>query len=250
MTEDNQQQVTPDAPKFGSGDQPTTPSFGQEDIEKMLKQNASAQDHIKELEGETKGYRQQINDLRDELAKSKSIDDLLEGMQQENQPGPTAPQFDEQQLLSKLKEEVFRDLSAVQQESLEDQNWVNSKAQAEQKYGTGYASYVDAKALELDVPVEQMEQYARTSPKVFMELLSGSGTSTPSPTQGTQSQPMNIDADIEARFHKVATLRLDKRTPEGRQANDTWNDPEFQKQYRQHIMDKAKTKGSSFGNQI
>jgi len=250
MTDDNQNQVTPDNQSLFSDDNQDKgePSFSQEDISKILKQNANAQEHIKNLETETAQFRSQIRELQEELQKAKSIDDLLDGLQQPNDtPGTTSPQIDETQLLNKLKEEVFRDLSAAQQQALEEQNAAEAVRAAQEKFGDGYKSYVQQRAQELDLSLEQIENYARTSPKVFMELLGTPKGQTPSPTTGSLSAPIDSDADIEAKYRRISTLRL-MNTPEGIEARRTWENPEFQAQYRRHILEKASEKGSTFGN--
>ncbi len=50
-------------------------------------------------------------------------------------------------------------------------------------------------------------------------------------------------------FIKISTLRL-RNTPEGREAKRQWEDPDFQRRYRMWVLNRAKTNGSSFGNNI
>ena len=219
-------------------------TLSQDEIQKIVKQNLNAQEHIKRLESETKQYREQLSELQNELSKSRTIDELLEGIQQQNEtPGPTAPQINKDELLNELKAEVFRDLSAAQQAALEEQNAAEAVRAAQERYGEGYKSYVQERATDLGVSLEQMEQYAKTSPKVFMELLGGQKVQTPTPTMGNQTLPPNQDTDIEATYKKVATLRL-MNTPEGIEARRLWESNEFQAKYRQHILDKAEKQGS------
>jgi outer membrane murein-binding lipoprotein Lpp len=253
MTGENQAPVTPDqgTPQFGSdnGTNAAGGSFGTDDVQKILSQNRHAQDHIKTLESETAAMRAELQALRDELAKAKSIDDLLATMQQTNEPGPTAPTLDQEQLLTRLKSEVFRDLSVAQQQSLELQNWNESVSTLRQRHGDGYAKYVDQRAAELGIPVPKMEELAKTSPKAFLELVSPGKTGTAAPTTGSYTQPVNADKEAESMFIKISTLRL-RNTPEGREAKRQWDDPDFQRRYRLWVLNRAKTNGSSFGNNI
>ena len=249
---DQDTQVTPDG-LFSSEDSSKSDNItlSQDEIQKIVKQNLNAQEHIKNLESETKQYREQLSELQNELTKSRTIDELLESIQQQNTdtPGPTAPQINKEELLNELKAEVFRDLSAAQQSALEEQNAAEAVRAAEELYGEGYKSYVQQKAADLGVSLEQMEQYAKTSPKVFMELLGGQKSQTPTPTIGNQTLPPSNDSDIEARYKRVSTLRL-MNTPEGIEARRLWESDEFQSQYRRHVLEKAQKEGSDFRNQI
>lgn len=254
MTGDHQTPVTPDsAAKFGADRVPDTKAtlFGEEDITKILNQNRHAQDHIKTLETETATMRAELQRMQEELARSKSIDDLLATMQQQNtnEPGTTSPQLDQAELLNTLKDEVFKDLSLAQQRSLEMENWNKSVNALREQHGDGYASYVDRRAMELDIPVAKMEELAKTSPKAFIELVSPGTKRTPTPTMSGQSVPLNQDATLDAMFSRIQKLRQ-MNTPEGREAKAQWEDPGFQKQYRQYILEKAKKAGSTYGNNI
>lgn len=257
MTDDNRSPVTPDegTPKFGTdkGTTEGTPSFGKDDIEKVLSQSRHAQDHIKTLETETATLRTELRVLQEEVAKSRSIDDLIAAMQQDqgtNSTGPKAPQLDQQELLTKLKQEVFRDLSTSQQQALEQKNWQQSISVLKERFGDKFGHQVDKRAEELGMPIEQMEIMAKTSPAAFIELVAGVKTTrTPAPTMGSQSAPYNSEADIEVMYARVIRLKT-SNSPEGKEARKTWGDPEFQKQYRAHILSKAKKAGSSYGNMI
>jgi hypothetical protein len=255
MTGDNQNTGdtgTTNQAKFGS-DQGTTQggSFSSEDIARIVKQNAFAQDHIKTLESETAAMRAELQRAQEELAKARSIDDLLDAMRQQesNQPGTTSPQIDQQELLNKLKTEVFSELTAAQQQAAEMQNWNTSIGMLKERHGDGFAVYVDQRAAELGIPVTKLEELAKTSPNAFMELVSPNKTRTAAPTTGSQYVPANADAETEAYFTKISTLRF-RNTPEGNDAKRVWADPDFQSRYRMHILEKAKKSGSTFGNTI
>lgn len=257
MTGENQNTGDPGttAAKFGSSDQGTSGSqgtFSAEDLAKIMNQNKHAQDHIKTLESETANMRAELQKLQEELARSRSIDDILAAMQQQdtNQPGSTAPQLNQAELLKTLKDEVFKDLSVAQQTAMEQQNWSESIKMLQQRHGEGYAKYVDQRAAELGLPVPHLENLAKTSPRAFMELVSPGTTRSAAPTTGSySSSPVNADAETEAMFVKINTLRF-RNTPEGREAKRTWEDPDFQAKYRVWILEKAKNKGSNFGNTL
>lgn len=258
MTGENQNTGDPGttaAPKFGSSDQSTNNqggTFSADDIAKIVNQNRHAQDHIKTLESETASMRAELQRLQEELTRSRSIDDILAAMQQQdtNQPGPTAPQLNQAELLKTLKDEVFRDLTVAQQAAMEQQNWNESVSMLRERHGDGYAQYVDKRAQELGLPVPHLENLAKTSPRAFMELVNPGTTRSAAPTTGSySSSPVNVDSETEAMFNKINTLRF-RNTPEGREAKRTWEDPDFQRRYRVWVLEKAKTKGSQFGNTL
>ena len=226
-------------------EQKTEGSFNRDEIEKILKENSNAQSFIKELKSETSEMRSQIKTLQEELAKSRTIDDLFSkyGQQDFNEPGPNTPQVNEQELLAKLKAEVFAELSAEQQKAQEENNWRTALKQAEERFGEKYGSYVDARAQELGISIDDMRTYARTSPKVFLELLGGSQQrQTPRPTQSSQSgTPPGIGDDIEKQYARYVRLR-NQPTEEGRQAREMLADPAFMEQYRLRILSSV-TKG-------
>lgn len=239
-------------PQFGGGGNQDTnndqPRYTNEDIQKILNRNSNAQSHIKTLESETAQMRDEIQRLTDELNRSRSIDDLLEAMQQQsnepNSPGSTTPQLDKNELLADLKKEVFNELSQAQRAELEERNWQETEQLLRQKYGERYGFYVDERAKELDMTNDEMESLARIKPKAFMELIGEKTTKTPSPTQSSQmSVPQNSGDNIEALFEKVQRLRKNPTTEEGREAMSMWSDPAFQAKYRQHILEKARQEG-------
>ena len=270
MTDENQNtsgEPTETTPQFGSGVNNTDnaepqntkveASFGSEDVTKLYKMNRDAQEFIDRLKEETSTMRNEIRTLQEELAKSKTIDDLLDSYntQQQNDSnstGPKAPQLDEQELLAKLKDEVFKDMSQAERQRREQENWEESVKLLKDRYGDGFAKYVDERARELDMSNNDMEAMARTQPKAFMELVGGTQkTRNPEPTRASQqSLYSDPSADLEVRYARVARLRRNLGSEEGREAAKQWNDPEFQAQYRTHILEKARREGSKFGNQI
>lgn len=264
MTDENQQsgEPTETTPKFGEGATQTEtrsekvePRFNQEDVEKLARMNSDAQGFIKTLKTETSELREQLRAIQEDLAKAKSVDDMIEAMRQQDtnldSPGPKTPQLDEQALLAKLKDEVFKDMSQVQQQELADKNWNESLNLLKGQFGDGYAKYVDQRAQELDMTNEDMEALARTKPKAFVELVGGSAkTNTPGPTRSSQTSAPLGDGDISVMYARVSRMRRDLNTAEGREANRMWKDTSFQEKYRQHILEKARKEGSQFGNAI
>ena len=242
MTEENQNtgSETPETKsEFLGGETTETsePSFDKSEIEKLAKMNSDAQTFINQLKTETAEMRSQIKGLQEELSKSKTIDDLIDNYgQQTSEPGPKTPPVNEQELLAKLKADVFAELSATDQKAREEKNWQDALAQAEAKFGEGYGNYVDARAKELNISVEDMRSYAKTSPNVFMELLGEKQAGTPPPTQGTQQPPSSaIGDDVKVRYAKYVRVRRES-TPEGAEARRMLADQDFMDLYRKSIL--------------
>lgn len=240
-------------PEFGSnqgsdGDQNKQTdgvTLSQEDIDSLKKSNSHAQEHIKRIEEENKQFREDLRNMQSELQKAATIDDLMTTYRQpesDDSPGTTSPQLDEEALLTKLKQEVFNDMSYAQQLDQENQNWDTVEAELKQRHGEGWASYVDERAQELGMTNDQMEGFAKTSPKAFMELVGGS-TRSAQPTQGSLIPPQGGMDDTEAEMRRIAHARKDLSTAEGREANAKWQDPEWQKKYRASVLKDVDQKG-------
>lgn len=253
MTDENLNAGDPSkTPEFGSGQgsgedqnkEPQGVTLSQEDIDGLKKSNSHAQEHIKRLESENKEFKESLREMQAELAKAATIDDLMTTYRQpesDDSPGTTSPQLDEEALLTKLKQEVFNDMTYAQQLDQENQNWSTVEAELKQRHGEGWASYVDERAQELGMTNDQMEGFAKTSPKAFMELVGGQ-TRTAQPTTGGVVAPQG-GFDSEAEMRQIAQARKDLSTPEGRAANAKWQDPEWQKKYRASVLKDVDEKG-------
>lgn len=257
MTDENLNrggEPTNGTPKFDEGvTEPTpksNPTFDQAEIEKLLKVNRDSQDFIKQLKSETAEMREQIKALQEDLSKSRTIDDLVNRYTQPNEyePGPKAPQVDEEKLLERLRNEVFSELSAAERTRLEQQNWQKSVSALKERHGDKYNDYVADRAKALNMPMEDMQGLAKTHPDAFLELVDGSRPRSTQPTTPSQSSSTFGD-DVAVRYQRISVTRL-QDTPEGREANRMWKDPEFQNQYRQYILERARKNGSQFGNTI
>lgn len=242
MADDNQNPVTPE-PKgsdFLKDDNPKDkqdPSFTKDDIEKILKQNTNAQSFIEQLKSETSEMREQIKVLQEELSKARTIDDLFDKYgQHDSGPGPNTPPVNKQELLAELKADIFKEMSASEQKAKEEANWEESKRQAAERHGEKWDTYVDQRAKDLGISIQDMRTYARTSPKVFMELLGGqSQQKSSSPTQGSQRFAPQSGETVQDRYRRYIRIRH-MNTEEGRQAREMLNNPVFMEEYRLAIL--------------
>lgn len=250
MTDDNQQQQE-DLDKDNKAPEAT---FSKDDISKIMKQNFHGQEHISELETETKGLRDKITDLEAEVTKRATMEEMMAEMRStgyDSDSGVIAPQVDENALLAKLEQQMTARFTEQQATQQLEQNWTKSMSALEQKHGEGYESYVDERAKALDMTNDQMVQMAATAPKAFLDLMSASPSSQAAPTTSSSRTLFAEDTQTEAlEYSKVAKLQRNIETDEGRKARELWTDVEWQKKHRTRMLDLAKTEGSNFGNII
>ena len=232
-------------PEFNADTQQTPePKFGQAEVEALLKQNSSGQEFIEVLKGETATLRDEVKGLQQELANKKSMEDMIEDIRQQdpNSPDPTGPQLDENKLLDKMREQVSAEMSFAQQLAAEQSNMAVVTAELESRHGEKYASYVDLRAKELGMTNQDMEVLARSKPKAFMELVSPGAASSIHSTP-SQSQPQESGEDVAGKeYDRINRLRREF-TPEGREAKQRWDDPDFQSLHRARIIAKAEAEG-------
>jgi len=227
---------------------PTSIHPQDDNVEILKKRLKDKDDFIETLKGETKEFRDRITQLESQLQQAKTIDELLERVK-DYEPSdasePTAPRLDEDKLLSKLEERVFGKLSQRQKEDLETQNWNESVSKLQEKFGDKYLDYVRSRATELSVPIEEMDRLAKTSPKAFMELVSGQQqrSTTMQPTQSNQrtsSVNNNQGQQNEEYFDRINRLRF-TQGPEGSEARKIYNSKEYQANWRKHILSKVQS---------
>jgi len=243
---------TPNDPDQGTGDSLT---FSKDDFQKILKQNQHGQQFIDTLKSEKEQMADRLKALEEELQTKSSMEELLEQMRVQpnnpDQPGPTAPPVDESELLAKLEQQVFDKLTAQQQQAQQKQNWDSVVDALQAKHGEKYQDYVTTKAQELGLTQDQVIEMGATTPKALLGLMDVQSSTGPAPTRSSERAPNYDPLDLqETQYEKVARLQRNIETPEGREARQLWNDPTWQAQQRQRILDKARKEGSTFGNII
>jgi hypothetical protein len=227
--------------------------LSKEQLANILKQNTHAQSHIKTIEEENKTLRDQIAKMSRDLEMSTQFEDLLEGLANPPKPNTfeqTAPQLDKNALLTELKQDIFNELTKAQAEALLKENMNQSLNYVKSKFGDNYTESLRNVADQLSIDQSYLDDLARTSPKAFQTMVeSVSPSKTPfAPTTNsfrTNPTPQDPNADIK----RIAALK-NQNTPEGRQARQMWNSEDFQRSFRQRILENASKNGSQFGNQI
>ena len=234
-------------------DQGDSITLTKDEISKILKQNTHGQDFIETLKQEKRELEEKMEQMQTELSNRQSISDLMEEVRNTNynpdQSEATPPQVDESALLAKLEQQVFDRLTLQQQEAALEKNWNSVESSLRDTHGERYDAYMTERASELGMSTEQLVQMGATTPKAFMQLMGGEQSMSPAPTRSSERPPVSDPYQSqESEFSKVARQMKDLNTPEGRDANRLWKDPEWQKQQRERILARMNKDGSQFGN--
>lgn len=154
-------------------------------VEKALSGLANAQDYIPQLKGELSQKDEEVTNLKRELERMGSIDDVVSrltaGAEQETvteeQP-PQNPGLDDEQLEAKLAS--LLDKRTQESVASSNQELVNSKLN--ELYGDRAAEIVKDKAAEYGFTPQQLGDLAKQSPKAVLKMFDQSGSSGPTPT--------------------------------------------------------------------
>lgn len=248
MTNTFEQQETPASNEAESQNTNSGDNHGGTDELSIIKKRLDdSQEFIETLKRETKELRDRNKQMEEDLTRARSLDEVLDAVRESERGStsePTAPRFDENELLSKLEERVFQNLSQRQREELENENWNKTNELLKGKFGDKYIDQVNQRAKELGMPVSEMDRIAKTSPQALYDLVAGPSSTTsriPQPTQSSVNTSVaNAKTNTSEYFSKISGLRH-LNTPEGLEARKVWKDPEFQKAYRLHVLENSGT---------
>lgn len=211
-------------------------------IDEVLRRDRHAQEHIKRLEQERKEDRERLARLESELARAKTVDDLMERMRQGNnyksEGEPTSRADDKQTidvdaLVSATSQQVLNKLTEKEILDAEQRNLVSVLNALEQKHGSKATAdtKVEQRAQELGLTVEDLARTARRSPKAFFELMGEKEFKVPGATQGSVTNYKGPQEMSAAEMMKIW------KDPKQRK---TWQDPEYQRQLRIKILEESK----------
>jgi len=151
-----------------------------ETVDKALEALAHSQYFIPTLETKVTEQEGTINQLREELAKHKGVQELVDQLgnhQQQEQPDvtPSAAAIGEEQIVSIL--EATLEKRKLQQTVTTNTQTVDQALTA--KYGEKAAQVVQDKAKELGTTPEALGELAKQQPNVVLSLFQASPSSTP-----------------------------------------------------------------------
>lgn len=133
-------------------------------IEKLKAENA-------EKDARTEKLLDKVTELLDQKESSSKVDDLLEQLNRTEQATPDSTVNSEQ-----IVETVLSELTAKEQAALQDRNLESAMSKAKEKFGDTYINTVRAKAEELGLTLEDVDQIAKTQPKLFDSTFIGATT--------------------------------------------------------------------------
>lgn len=205
-----------------------------------------------EADGYIKNLEEQLKQLREDLGKQEYSKQLLEQLQNKatqpasvnpvvanNNKGSTTTEGNTQPQVSEdtLKSLVEQTLTNRERENTVKQNLAIVDEELQKAYGTEAPVVVQAKAKELGLSLQRLQELAAESPNAFFNLL-GEPTKAMAPiVQGTiRTEGVNMQASADRNWEYYQNLR--------RTNKQLYYSPKIQ---RQLMEDKARL-GAKFGN--
>jgi hypothetical protein len=166
------------------------------DVTKALEALKHSQDFIPQLKGENETLKSAMAEMEERLAKAAAAEELLaklgqvkgEPTEQQGQPESNPPQafnLDEQQLSATL--EKLLDQRSASQIATDNQKAVTEALV--KKFGDKAQEQFNAKAGELGLSAESLEQLSAESPKAVLAYFNVQAESAATPTSGTIVPP-------------------------------------------------------------
>ena len=204
------------------------------DSDLLKKSNQHAQQHIKTLESETATMRQEIEGLKSKLEGASTVEEIMQRIDQNKfdqttMSEQTAPQV--AQLVEQVKEEILGDLSSAERARVESDNWAKANALLREKYGDKYSDFVDSRARDLQMTVDQMRELARTAPEAVLALVDTEDKHSPAPTTSS------INTGAVSNQTENATYSMDYFRKIRAENPRLWRNIDFQKTYWQYLKD-------------
>ena len=223
---------------FSTGDPKNNDRVGgltREEIEQLLKRDQNAQRFIDQLKSERKTDRERIQEMEQRLSESTQFDDVIERMHDTrttDEKSTTSVDVDE--LVTATERRIMESLTSREREQKERENFNKAVEDLRSSYGESFGQRIEERATQLNLPIEEMDRLAKTSPEALVELVRGSQNKGPMPTHSTtktnvaSQQPQ----DSLSYFEKVRVENPKE-----------FYSPEFQARYNQVILDKARKEG-------
>lgn len=214
QVQQEQQQESSQSPLFKIGDR-------EYDVEAAKTKIEHADKHVQTIESDNATLRQEVEQLRAQVASSSKLDQVLETLQANQVASPTSTDENTTQsvdkeallneLLSQVAPKIEETLSAKQKQEQLEKTLTETVSLAQAKYGSEYESILRSKGQELGLDDAGIQNMASTQPKVFKQLfgleqtkVTPSGSPAPSyVTSGNQSSPSQ-----EAQKRDLALNRL------------------------------------------
>jgi vacuolar-type H+-ATPase subunit I/STV1 len=160
-------------------------------VDEALKGAAHAQTHIQELTAKLAELETTSSTYKSELEKRQSVEETLARLtsQSQEKENTTPPQgLDE----GKVQQLIQAQLTASQQQTVADANVKNVNDTLIKQYGEKAGEQVRAKAKELGLSVERLQEMSKEAPKAVLQLFNITQSSKTSNTSyGGELVPSN-----------------------------------------------------------
>lgn len=159
-----------DEPKGGES------NLSDEEIEQLRKRDQHAQEHIRRLEAERREQDDAINQLRSELERRPTMEEVVERMRENraDEPAHDEPKtkgIDEDELVRKVAEVVPQVLSQKEKAEATRRNLTECMDQAKEHYGDEFVNEVGKLAGELGMSLKEVDELAAQKPAAFKRLF-------------------------------------------------------------------------------
>ena len=152
-------------------------------VEEALKGLANAQEYIPQVKSQLSAKDQELADLRAELDKRKSVEDMIASLQPKQPEAPVVePTSQPVQGLSPeaVQQLVMQQLSQAKLKETQESNVSKVRSALVSKYGEKAQEVASARATALGMSMETLSALSASSPDAVLALLDAS--SAPSPT--------------------------------------------------------------------
>ena len=185
-----QQQESSQSPLFKIGDR-------EYDVEAAKTKIEHADKHVQTIESDNAQLRQEVEQLKAQVANSSKLDQVLESLQAKQVASPTSTDENTtqsvdkdaliQELLSQVETKIEGTLTAKQQQAQLEQTLTETVSLAQAKFGSEYETVLRTKGQELGLDDAGIQNMAATQPKVFKQLFGLSDTKVPAKGSPTPS---------------------------------------------------------------
>lgn len=174
-------------------------------IEEALKGLANAQDYIPQVKTQLSAKEQEAAELRAELDKRKSLEEMIAALQPKQPEVPVVePTSQPSQGLSPeaVQQLVMQQLSQAKVKETQDSNISKVRSALVSKYGEKAQEVATARASALGMSMEQLSSLSASSPDAVLALLDAS------------SAPVSTGAPVRSSVHLPDSQRTVDLTPE------------------------------------
>jgi len=167
-----------------------------DNVPKALDALAHSQAYIPQLKTELQTKDDEIGALKEQLAKTQAVDDVVSRLTAKQETQGATPQtvgLDEQAVVN-----LIQNFTVQQQtEQVQNSNEVTVSNALVSKFGDKAQEVMIGKAQELGMSLEDLKGLAQKSPGAALQLFQVGGTTTPMPTVGSINIPASTTPPVE-----------------------------------------------------